>query len=318
MLVHFLHKFFMMENSSIMHIKSINEFHKIHALSKPEHPLVSLVDYSEINHSNQRTPLTWFQDFYTIGLKRNVCGKFRYGQQEYDFDEGLLSFIAPRQVFGVEMLDEQQISQPSGWLLLVHPDFLWNTPLAKRIKQYDFFGYAVHESLFLSEKEELAIIGILQYIKQEYNSNIDKFSRGIIISQIELLLNYAERFYHRQFITRNITNNKILDKLENLLGDYFNSKELLESGLPTVQDISDKLHVSPNYLSSLLKTLTGQSTQQHIHDKLLEKAKEKLSTTALSVSEIAYDLGFEHPQSFSKLFKTKTAMTPLEFRRTFN
>src|SRR5690606_41179545 len=168
-------------------------------------------------------------------------------------------------------------------------DFLWNTPLAKRIKQYDFFGYAVHESLFLSEKEERAIIGILQYIKQEYHSNIDKFSRGIIISQIELLLNYAERFYHRQFITRNITNHKILDRLENLLTDYFNSTALLERGLPTVHDISDKLHMSPNYLSSLLKTLTGQSTQQHIHDKLLEKAKEKLSTTALSVSEIAYD-----------------------------
>ena len=308
----------MMENASIKRIKTINEFHKLHGLAKPEHPLVSLVDYSEINHSNESSPLIWVQDFYTIGLKRNVCGKFRYGQQEYDFDEGLLSFIAPRQVFGVEMLQEQQASQPSGWLLLVHPDFLWNTPLAKGIKQYDFFGYTVHESLFLSEKEEMAILGIMQYIQQEYHNNIDKFSKGIIISQIELLLNYAERFYHRQFITREITNHKTLDRLEDLLTHCFDDKDLLEKGIPTVLDISEKLHVSPNYLSSLLKSLTGQSTQQHIHNKLLEKAKEKLSTTVLSVSEIAYELGFEHPQSFSKLFKTKTAMTPLEFRRRFN
>lgn len=307
-----------MENSQIHRIKTISEFHKLRGLSKPEHPLISLVDYREISHSSEYNQVSWIQDFYTIGLKRDVLGKFRYGQQEYDFDEGLLSFIAPRQVFSVEVLDNEETALPSGWLLLIHPDFLWNTPLAKDIKQYDFFGYAVHESLFLSEKEEIAIVGILQNIQQEYHSNIDKFSQGIIISQIELLLNYAERFYNRQFITRQITNHKTLDQLEDLLIDYFNSDDLVVKGLPTVHDISDKLHVSPNYLSGLLKTLTGQSTQQHIHDKLLEKAKEKLSTTELSVSEIAYELGFEHPQSFSKLFKTKTEMTPLEFRRTFN
>lgn len=307
-----------MENSQIHRIKTISEFHKLRGLSKPEHPLISLVDYREISHSSENNQVSWIQDFYTIGLKRDVLGKFRYGQQEYDFDEGLLSFIAPRQVFSVEVLDNEETAQPSGWLLLIHPDFLWNTPLAKNIKQYDFFGYAVHESLFLSDKEEIAIVGILQNIQQEYHSNIDKFSQGIIISQIELLLNYAERFYNRQFITRQITNHKTLDRLENLLTDYFNSDDLIVKGLPTVHDISDKLHVSPNYLSGLLKTFTGQSTQQHIHNKLLEKAKEKLSATELSVSEIAYELGFEHPQSFSKLFKTKTEMTPLEFRRTFN
>jgi AraC-like DNA-binding protein len=307
-----------MENSQIHRIKTISEFHKLRGLSKPEHPLISLVDYREISHSSENNQVSWIQDFYTIGLKRDVLGKFRYGQQEYDFDEGLLSFIAPRQVFSVEVLDNEETAQPSGWLLLIHPDFLWNTPLAKNIKQYDFFGYAVHESLFLSDKEEIAIVGILQNIQQEYHSNIDKFSQGIIISQIELLLNYAERFYNRQFITRQITNHKTLDRLENLLTDYFNNDDLVAKGLPTVHDISDKLHVSPNYLSGLLKTLTGQSTQQHIHNKLLEKAKEKLSATELSVSEIAYELGFEHPQSFSKLFKTKTEMTPLEFRRTFN
>lgn len=158
----------------------------------------------------------------------------------------------------------------------------------------------------------------MKNIEQEYHSNIDKFSQQIIISQIEVLLNYADRFYHRQFITRKITNHKILNRLEDILTDYFNSEDLVVKGLPRVQDIAESLNVSSNYLSGLLKVLTGQSTQQHIHNKLIEKAKEKLSTTDLSVSEIAYALGFEHPQSFSKLFKTKTNFSPLEFRDSFN
>jgi len=203
-------------------------------------------------------------------------------------------------------------------MLHVHPDFLWNTPLAKTIKQYEYFDYSVNEALFLSEKEEAIITGIMQNIQQEYHSNIDKFSQDIIIAQIELLLTYAERFYQRQFITRKITNHKILDQLEDILTDYFNGDGLVENGLPTVQSIAEALSVSPNYLSGLLKVLTGQSTQQHIHDKLIEKAKEKLSTTDLSVTEIAYELGFEHPQSFNKLFKAKTSLSPSEFRHSFN
>jgi AraC-like DNA-binding protein len=203
-------------------------------------------------------------------------------------------------------------------MLLVHPDFLWNTALAKTIKCYEFFDYSVNEALFLSEKEEDTIIGIMQNVQQEYHSNIDKFSQDIIIAQLELLLNYADRFYHRQFITRKITNHALLDRLEDLLNNYFNSNILAKQGLPTVQYIAETLNVSPGYLSGSLKSLTGQSTQQHIHDKLIEKAKERLSTTALSVSEIAYELGFEHPQSFSKLFKTKTKLSPLEFRNSFN
>ena len=206
----------------------------------------------------------------------------------------------------------------TGWMLLIHPDFFWNTPLAKTIKQYEYFGYSVNEALFLSDKEESIIIGILQNIQQEYHSNIDKFSQDIIISQIEVLLNYSERFYHRQFLTRKITNNKILNRLEEILSEYFNSDDIVVNGLPTVQHIAEDLNVSPNYLSGLLKVLTGQSTQQHIHDKLIEKAKEKLSTTNLSVSEIAFELGFEHSQSFSKLFKSKTKFSPMEFRRSFN
>ena len=241
----------------------------------------------------------------------------KYGQQEYDFDEGVMFFMAPGQVFSIEVKNHST-SKRSGWILFLHPDFLWNTYLAKTIRQYEYFDYSVNEALFLSEKEEVTINNIIQNIQREYHSNIDKFSQQIIISQIEVMLNYAERFYHRQFITRKITNHKILDRLENILTDYFNSEDLLKNGLPTVQYISEALHVSPNYLSGLLKTLTGQSTQQHIHDKLIEKAKEKLSTTDLSVSEIAYELGFGYPQSFSKLFKTKTNFSPLEFRQSFN
>lgn len=256
-------------------------------------------------------------DFYSITLKRNFNARMKYGQQEYDFDEGILFFMAPGQVLKIEVETSTPLAH-SGWMLLVHPDFLWNTPLAKSIRQYEYFDYAVHEALFLSEKEETIIAGIMQTIQQEYYSNIDQFSQPVIIAQLELLLTYSDRFYHRQFITRKIANHQLLNRLESLLSSYFDSDDLIEKGLPTVQSIADTLHVSPNYLSGLLKVLTGQSTQQHIHDKLIEKAKEKLSTTDLSVSEIAYVLGFEHSQSFSKLFKSKTALSPLEFRQSFH
>ncbi len=261
--------------------------------------------------------MSWVLDFYSISLKRDSGAKVKYGQQEYDFDEGLMFFLAPGQVFRIEV-EQRSAQKRSGWMLLIHPDFLWNTPLAKGIKRYEYFDYSVNEALFLSEKEEATSTNIIQSIQQEYHANIDRFSQDIIIAQIELLLTYSERFYQRQFITRKITNHAILDRLEDLLTNYFNSDDLVEKGLPTVQFIAEALSVSPNYLSGLLKVLTGQSTQQRIHDKLIEKAKEKLSTTDLSVTEIAYELGFRHPQSFSKLFKTKTNLSPSAFRNSFN
>ncbi|MEO5681602.1 MAG: helix-turn-helix transcriptional regulator [Chitinophagaceae bacterium] len=296
--------------------KTISEFHEFRELPKPAHPLVSVINLANVKKlSKNETSLVF--DFYSIALKRNFNARIRYGQQEYDFNEGILFFIAPGQVFSINVEKDSELKQ-SGWMLLVHPDFLWNTALAKAIQQYDYFDYAVNEALFLSAKEELTIGGIMQNILLEYHSNIDNFSQGIIIAQLELLFNYADRFYHRQFITRKITNHKMLARLEELLKQYFDSDALLKRGLPTVQYIAGALNVSPNYLSGLLKALTGQSTQQHIHNKLIEKAKEKLSTTGLSVSEIAYELGFEHPQSFSKLFRTKTALSPLQFRQSFN
>jgi AraC family transcriptional regulator, transcriptional activator of pobA len=298
-------------------IKTISQYHQVMGLPKPEHPLISVINMESIEHSPGDGPISLVFDFYSISLKRNFNAKIKYGQQQYDFDEGIMFFMAPGQVFGIEVEKGAHLKR-SGWMMFIHPDFLWHTALAKTIKQYEYFDYSVHEALFLSEKEESTIINIMQNIQQEYHSNIDTFSQGVMIAQLELLLTYAERFYQRQFITRKITNHKIVNRLEDMLNDYLNSDDLIKKGLPTVQHFAEALNISPNYLSGVLKTLTGQSTQQHIHDKLIEKAKEKLSTTDLSVSEIAYELGFEHPQSFSKLFKTKTNHSPLEFRQSFN
>ena len=308
-----------MANQQPYRIKTISEFHRLRGLPKPEHPLISVVDFAAFKHQHptENNTISWVLDFYSISLKRDSGAKIKYGQQEYDFDEGIMFFLAPGQVFRIEV-EQSSAQKRSGWMLLIHPDFLWNTPLAKGIKRYEYFDYSVNEALFLSEKEEVTITNILHDIQQECHSNIDKFSQDIIIAQIELLLTYSERFYQRQFFTRKITNHAILDRLEDLLTNYFNSDDLVEKGLPTVQFIAEALSVSPNYLSGLLKVLTGQSTQQRIHDKLIDKAKEKLSTTDLSVTEIAYELGFRHPQSFSKLFKTKTNLSPSAFRNSFN
>lgn len=296
-------------------IKTISEFHEFRFLPKPEHPLISVINFANVTRLRQEEPKSIMNDFYAISLKRSFNAKMKYGQQSYDFDEGVMLFIAPGQVFSIEADGE---IKHTGWSLLIHPDFLWNTPLAKKIKQYEYFSYAVHEALFLSDKEEKAIEQIMFNIEQEYQSNIDKFSQDVIIAQLELLFTYAERFYNRQFLTRKITNHTLLNRLEEVLNDYFNVDVLGRKGLPTVQFVADALNVSPNYLSGVLKTLTGQSTQQHIHDKLIEKAKERLSTTDLTISEIAFELGFEHSQSFSKLFKSKTNQSPLEFRQAFN
>jgi AraC-like DNA-binding protein len=306
-----------MAGKQLKRIKTISEFHRAKGLPPPEHSLISVIDYGVIPCVSDINTANLVFDFYQISIKRGLNAKLKYGQQQYDFDDGVMFFISPNQVFGIEP-EPNHLTKRSGWMLLIHPDFLWNTTLAKTIKRYEYFDYSVNEALFLSDKEEATLTGIIQNIQQEYHSNLDKFSQNIIISQIETLLNYSERYYQRQFITRKKGNHQILDRLEKLLADYFNMEDLSKNGLPSVHHIASTLNVSPSYLSSLLKTLTGTSTQQFIHDKLIEKAKEKLSTTTLSVSEIAYELGFEHPQSFSKLFRAKTNRSPLEFRQSFN
>lgn len=302
-----------MENT--FRFNSISEFHKFCNLPKPEHPLISLIDYSKVTYPVNDSEMKWIQNYYSIGLKRNVSGKFNYGQQQYDFNAGLLTFISPLQFLKIE-IDQQAVVEPTGWLLLIHPDFLWNTSLAKKIKTYEFFQYSVNEALFLSDKEELIIVHILEQIEREYQSNIDKFSQDLIVAQIEMLLIYSERFYQRQFITRKKSSHELIAKFEQILAQYF--ENTIEAGIPTVQAVADQMNISPNYLGTLLRMHTQQNTKQHIHYKLIEIAKERLSTTNLSVSEIAYGLGFEHPQSFSKLFKQKTNQSPLEFRQSFN
>jgi AraC family transcriptional activator of pobA len=306
-----------MKSAPTFRFKTITEYHRQMSLPKPEHPLISLVHMDDITSPVSEGPFSLIFDFYSISLKRVYNAKFRYGQHASDFDEGVLFFMAPGQVFGIER-KEGPVHRPDGWMILIHPDFLWNTSLAKTIKQYEFFNYSVYEALFLSDKEEKMLTGIAKNMEQEYHANIDRFSQSVIIAQLELLLTYSERFYQRQFITRKIASHEILIKMEDLLTGYFNSGALGQKGLPSVTYIADNLNISPGYLSGLLKSLTGQNTQQHLHNKLIELAKEKLSTTNLSVSEIAYELGFEHLQSFSKLFKTKTHLSPLEFRHSFN
>lgn len=282
-------------------------------LPKPQHPLIGLIDLKGLKADTAINAVVF--DLYVVSLKRG-CDKLFYGQQQYDFDEGLLAFTAPGQILRGEQGGVPH--QLAGWMLFIHPDFLWNTALAKKIKQYDYFGYSTHEALFLSDREETLINGIIDTIKQEYNSPIDKFSQDVIVAHLEVLFTYAQRFYERQFITRKITSSKLLERVDDLLTDYVNDEDMAAKGLPTVQQLADTLHVSTKYLGSLLKQLTGQTTQQLIHEKLIAKAKERLSTTDLSVSEIAYELGFEHSQSFNKLFKAKTNQSPLAFRASFN
>lgn len=300
--------------------KTISEFLQFRQLPKPEHPLLSVLALESVDTLSQSEPATWVCDFYCIALKRVVNTgevKLKYGQQTYDYDDGIMAFIAPNQVLSLSVDKRAVQLRQSGWMSSIHPDLLWNTPLATTIRQYDFWDYSVNEALFLSEKEEALLVDIMRNIRQEYHSTIDKFSKSIIISHLETLFNYADRFYHRQFITREKSSHQILERLDDLLNNYFGNHDLISKGLPTVGYIAEALNLSPKYLSSLLKVLTGQNTQQHIHEKLIKKAKEKLSASELTVSEIAYELGFEHLQSFSKLFKTKTSQSPLAFRASF-
>ncbi|RKO72224.1 AraC family transcriptional regulator [Sphingobacterium puteale] len=305
-----------MSDNKPIRLKTISEFHKLRGLPAPKHPLISVINFDDMTEHTKVGKQSLLFDFYMISVKRNMDHKYRYGQKDYDFDEGVMFFMAPHQVLSV--IREEQGKNPSGWMLMIHPDFLWNTSLSTSIKRYEFFDYSVNEALFLSEDEEIKILHIIENIKQEYQSNIDPFSQNIIISQLETLFNYSQRFYQRQFITRKKASHQFLEKLEIFLNEYFEGKLTMENGLPTVRLLSEKLNMSTQYMRGLLKSVTGQTTQQIIHEKVIEKAKERLSTTDLTIGEIAYELGFEHSQSFNKLFKAKTNISPREFRKSFN
>lgn len=297
-------------------IKSISELHRLLGIAPPLHPMVSVALLSEIHAVNTTVWEQFATEFYTISLKNNIQSKVTYGQQPYDFDKGTMTFTAPKQIQSVEISETMNAPVGTGYVLMFHPDLIQHQSLQTDIKSYNFFTYAVSEALHVSEQEEHYIIEIFQKIEKEY-AHIDQHTQDIILAHIELLLKYCNRFYQRQFITRKAVHTDILSQMEYLLNGYFDQSKTLQQGLPTVEYFADQLHLSANYLSDLLRSLTGQSAQQHIHNKLIEKTKEKLRTTDVSVSTIAYELGFEQPQSLNRLFKKKTAMTPLEFRKLY-
>jgi len=302
-----------MKNQPVI-FQSITELHKAMGQPKPMHPLISVLDYGKAIFDPKDFEQGIILDFYKISFKTNFSGKLRYGHGFYDFEEGGMSFVAPGQI--LKMQEEE--ADYSGMSLNIHPDFIRPYTLNENIKKYGFFSYSAAEALYLSDKEKETILAVFANIQDELSQRIDHFSQDVIISQLELLLNYSNRFYNRQFITRKSVNNDVLSKLENLLEDYFNTEKPIDNGLPTVQFVADELQLSSRYLSDLLRSISGQNTQQFIHDKLIEKAKEYIAKGTLSISEIAYKLGFEHPQSFNKLFKKKTNVSPVAFQELFN
>ncbi|MEZ2440554.1 helix-turn-helix domain-containing protein [Chitinophaga sp. RCC_12] len=291
--------------------KSISELMRGMGMPKPLHPLVAVVNYDATRISRENAGRSFLIDFYKISFKQNFRGQVKYGQGYYDFEEGGLAFLAPNQL--VTMTGDE--SSYEGYTLYFHADLIRNYPLGKNMDQYGFFAYAVNEALFLSDKEKKVIGTLFESIATELDNNTDAFSQDVLVSQIELLLNYSNRFYNRQFLTRKAVNNDLISQMNSFLAIRFTDHI---DGIPTVQEVARHLNVSPRYLTDMLKTLTGQSTQQHIHDRLIERAKVMLTTTRMNIAEIAYQLGFEHPQSFNKLFKRNTALSPNKFRQSFN
>lgn len=302
------------EHNIPLKLNSISEMHKVLGFPKPLHPLISLVNYSDIKTPFEEWPKSIQPNFYKISYKKSLTGKIKYGQGYYDFDEGGLSFISPNQV--IACADDEQ--DYSGYTLLIHPDFIRGYSLDNKIKTYGFFSYSANEALYLSDKEKKIIFSVFENISDELNNTIDDFSQDLVISYVEVLLNYSNRFYKRQFITRKHVSNDLVCKMEQLLNEYFQNESTVNLGVPSVEYIAHYLNVSPRYLSDMLRSVTGQNAQQHIHTVLIEKAKEYLTATNLSVAEIAYKLGFEQPQSFNKLFKNKTNKTPVQFKHEFH
>jgi AraC family transcriptional activator of pobA len=298
----------------IAKLESITEIHRMLGIPGPAHPLITLLDTREERINLSRLPVSYVTTLYKISFVSKLGGQFRYGQGYYDFDEGSMVFTAPNQVVGSTAIYKGN----EGYSLIFHQDFLQGYPLAAKIKQYGFFSYASNEALHLSDQERTTVSSIFTIIQEELNSRIDDFSHEVVIAQIELLLSYAKRFYKRQFLTRQAASNDLLQEFEKLLHTYFKDGEPVNHGLPTVQHLAEQLNYTPNYLSDMLRLLTGLNAQQHIHQQLIERSKELLSTTNLTISEVAFQLGFEHPQSFSRLFKTKTRLSPLQFRSSFN
>tara|TARA_R110002020_G_scaffold47905_5_gene136868 strand:- start:5621 stop:6520 length:900 start_codon:yes stop_codon:yes gene_type:complete len=290
-------------------IKSISDLHKKLGYEKPKHPLITLVDLTNVGSESSKEEVFFTLDFYAI-ICKSFEGILKYGRSIYDFQEGSLLFTAPGQIIS----SSPDLKVTKGWALYFQPDLLYGTDLAKKIQDYTFFGYEVNEALHISEAEKNILNTCVQNIHREYNQNTDHHTQELIVDSIQLMLNYSKRFYERQFITRKKVNSGIVERFEALLREYIRENNLIETGVPSVTYFADKLNLSPTYLTDILKHQTGKNSQEHIHLALVNKAKDMLLGTTMTVSEIAYDLGFEYPSHFSKLFKTKTGKSPREYR----
>ncbi|MFT3752895.1 MAG: helix-turn-helix domain-containing protein [Paludibacter sp.] len=291
----------------IINIKSINEYNNLIGI-ETLHPLISIVDFEKSE------PFCYFKSqmaMYAVFLKDSICGNMTYGCSSYDYEEGTILFLAPNQVYGVASETKQK---GMGKALVFHPDLIHGTSLGRNMKDYSFFAYNVNEALHVSTRERAILNDCLDKIGYELEHAIDKHSKTLIVSYLELFLNYCQRFYDRQFITRSHVNKDLLTRFEQVLNDYFNSDQIVDSGLPTVRYCADKLFLSANYLGDLLKKETGKSAQEHIQLKLIEVAKEKIYEPGKSISEIAFELGFKYPQHFIRMFKKETGYTPTEYR----
>ncbi|MFL9831710.1 helix-turn-helix domain-containing protein [Flavobacterium sp. ST-87] len=294
-------------------IKSVADLHRFYNSGSPKHPLITVIDLKNVSRSDENFgDYLYTLDLYTVVYKK-FKGSLKYGRSSYDFQEGTLMFTAPNQVMSPSADTEIE----EGWFLAFHPDFIYGSTLAKKIQKYSFFQYESNEALHISEDEKNSFAEVIFRIKKEYSQNVDRHTQCLILNLIETLLNYSERFYDRQFFTRNKTGNDVIQRFESVLNEYFTDEQLIEKGIPEVKYFADKLNLSSNYLSDLLTKFTGKTTIEHIHLKLVDKAKSILLGTTKSISEIAYELGFEHPSHFTKVFKTRAGVSPLHFRKQF-
>lgn len=296
----------------IIKIDSITELHEYSGYDKPTHPLVTIIDVTKIKPLQEIKNAKVRLGFYCISMKSDVEEGMKYGRQFYDFSEGSLIFIEPNQVATFDIAAPSK--DASGWMLCIHPEFIRGSELAKKISKYHFFSYSANEALHLSDQEKMTLNNIVETVQNEVSQNIDAYTRKLILNSIELLLNFSERYYNRQFLTRTATNNDTISDFEATIKERFNGDRLENEGIPTVKELATSLGYSPYYLSDLLKKETGMGTQDYIHQHLLQRAKDLLISTNDPVSQIGYQLGFEYPAHFSKFFKKKTGITPSNYR----
>ncbi len=298
--------------SELFTIKSISQLHQLSGFESPTHPLISVIDIAQTETLESHLGMSGYMDLYVIGLKDSSCGN-QYGRNHYDFDEGVLFFYAPNQVQTV--VKAYKKGEVNGWMIVFHPDIIRNTHLGKTIDKFNFFSYAVHEALHLSDAEQQILTDCMQLIEREIAGRVDGHSQLVISSNLELLLNHSQRFYERQFHTRSAHHSDYVSQFEQQLKSYYEADQFKTEGIPSVDYFSSKLHLSSSYLSDVLKKETGLNAKEHITSFAIDKAKNRLLGSTASVSEIAYELGFNYPHYFSRLFKQKTGKTPNEFRQ---